>query len=123
MKLHSTVNQFYQTVTAYDIHSVKINDVAYSHSLIVTPMTPAISWDISHYKDFNKDHIAQIMATSPDIVILGTGTLQHFLPGNITTAFLQQQVGLEMMSNDAACRTYNILMSEGRKVTLCLIFE
>lgn len=123
MKLHSTVNQFYQTVTAYDIHSVKINNIAYNHSLIVTPMTEPVSWDISDYKAFNKDHIAQIMATSPDIVILGTGQQQHFLPGNITTSFLQQHVGIEMMSNDAACRTYNILMSEGRKVTLCLIFE
>lgn len=123
MKLHSTVNQFYQTVTAYDVKQVKINDIPYSTSLIVTPMTAPVACAITNYNDFNQSHIDQIMATSPDVVILGTGQQQHFLPSTIMSGFLQQHVGIEMMSNDAACRTYNILMSEGRKVTLCLIFE
>lgn len=123
MKLHSTVNQFYQTVTAYDVDSVKINDVQFTSSLIVTPTTAPVVWPVNHYQAINTVHLEQILATSPDLVILGTGQQQHFLNSNMLKPFMQQRVGIEMMSNDAACRTYNILMSEGRKVTLCLIFE
>ena len=123
MKLHTSVNQFYQTITAYETDFVKINDVSFNTSLLVTPTTAPVSLNIDDYKDLSSAIIEQMMATAPDVVLLGTGKQQHFLPGNLSKVFLQKNIGIETMSNDAACRTYNILMAEGRKVTLCLIFE
>ena len=66
-------------------------------------------------------HFAQILADAPDVVILGTGERQRFVHPKLTAALTMRRIGVECMDSQAACRTYNILMGEGRKVTLALI--
>ena len=123
MKLHTTSTQHYQTVTAYDESGVEINAVRFSHSLIVLPETAPAPWPPRSFDDLNADHFAQIDATSPDVVILGTGTKQRFVHPRLISALTSRRIGVECMDSQAACRTYNILMAEGRKVVLALIFE
>jgi uncharacterized protein len=60
-------------------------------------------------------------AVEPDLVILGTGMRQRFVAPALTSRLLSRRIGVECMDNQAACRTYNILMAEGRKVALALI--
>jgi uncharacterized protein len=110
MKLHATATKQYQTVTAYDEHSVEINALPYAYSLIVLPETAPTAWPVASFEALTMEHFAQIDATQPDVVILGTGRKQR-------------RIGIECMDNHAACRTYNILMAEGRKVALALIIE
>ena len=62
-----------------------------------------------------------LAATEPDLVILGTGERQRFLTPGLMASLMARRIGLECMDNQAACRTYNILMAEGRKVALALI--
>ena len=121
MKLHSIPNQHYQTVTAYDQNSVEINAIKFSHSLIVLPELPPIAWTVDHFTALTEDHFKTIAAFHPDVVILGTGAKQHFAHPKLTACLINQHVGVECMDSQAACRTYNILMAEGRKVALALI--
>lgn len=123
MKLHTTSTQHYQTVTAYDDEGVEINTVRFSHSLIVLPETPPVAWPPTSFDELNAGHFEQIGAASPDVVILGTGTKQRFVHPRLTSALTARRIGVECMDSQAACRTYNILMAEGRKVVLALIFE
>ncbi|RJG06319.1 hypothetical protein D3870_10135 [Noviherbaspirillum cavernae] len=123
MKLHSTPTQHYQTVTAYDETGVELNAVHFSHSLIVLPEVAPVPWSPVSFDMLSSEHFAQIEATDPDVVILGTGEHQHFVHPKLTAALAARRIGVECMSNQAACRTYNILMAEGRKVVLALIFE
>jgi uncharacterized protein len=123
MKLHATETRHYQTVTAYDDNGVEINAVRYSHSLIVLPETIPAAWGPASFENLNADHFAQIAATEPDVVILGTGARQRFVHPRLIQALTERRLGVECMDNQAACRTYNILMAEGRKVALALIFE
>lgn len=123
MKLHTTATQHYQTITAYDESGVEINAVRFSHSLIVLPETAPVAWPARSFEDLNTDHFAQIAATSPDVVILGTGARQRFVHPKLIGALTSRRIGVECMDSQAACRTYNILMAEGRKVVLALIFE
>lgn len=123
MKLHSTDTQQYQTVTAYDESGVEINTVPFRHSLIVMPEVAPIAWPVSSFEALTAEHFAQIDAALPEVVILGTGARQRFLHPKLITALTARRVGVESMDNQAACRTYNILMAEGRKVALALIFE
>lgn len=123
MKLHSTPTQHYQTVTAYDDTGVEINAVRFSHSLIVLPEVAPAAWPPASFDDLTSGHFAQIDATLPDVVILGTGKRQRFVHPKLTAALAARRVGVECMDNQAACRTYNILMAEGRKVALALIFD
>jgi uncharacterized protein len=123
MKLHSTPTQQYQTVTAYDDNGVEFNAVRYTTSLLVLPEVAPVAWPVGGFDTLNAEHFAHIASFSPDVVILGTGLRQRFVHPQLTGALTSQRIGIECMDNQAACRTYNILMTEGRKVALALIFE
>ena len=121
MKLHASTTKQYQTVTGYDDSGVEINAAPFRHSLIVMPETPPRAWDVSRFEDLTEAHFAQIEADLPDVVILGTGERQRFVHPGLIAGLAARRIGVECMDSKAACRTYNILMGEGRKVTLALI--
>lgn len=121
MKLHSTTTQQYQTVTAYDESGVEINAIHFSHSLIVLPEIKPLQWPVASFDALEADNFTPINDLNPDVVILGTGMKQRFIHPRLITALTQRRIGVECMDNHAACRTYNILMAEGRKVALALI--
>lgn len=123
MKLHATHTQQYQTVTAYDDIGVELNAQRFEFSLIVLPEVAPTPWPITHFDQLTPEHFEQIAATLPDVVILGTGTKQRFVHPRLIGALTSKHKGVECMDNQAACRTYNILMAEGRKVALALIME
>ena len=123
MKLHASTTQQYQTVTGYDDRGVEINAQHYGASLIVLPETPPRPWNVTAFEDLTEAHFSQIEADLPDVVILGTGERQRFIHPRLLAPFAARRVGVECMDNKAACRTYNILMGEGRKVTLALILN
>ncbi len=123
MKLHATPTQQYQTVTGYDDKGVEINAVAFDYSLIVLPEAAPVPWPVAKFEDLKVEHFAQIDAISPDVVIVGTGTRQRFAHPKLFSMLTKRRIGIECMDSQAACRTYNILMAEGRKVALALIIE
>jgi uncharacterized protein len=69
------------------------------------------------------EHFEAIAADKPDVVILGTGERQRFVHPRLVASLSALRIGVESMDSHAACRTYNILMGEGRKVTLALIID
>jgi uncharacterized protein len=123
MKLHSDNTQQYQTVTGYDAKGVEINAQRFDFSLIVMPEVPPRAWPVGRFEDLAPDHFEQIAKDAPDVVVLGTGERQRFVHPRLATSLSSLRIGVECMDNHAACRTYNILMGEGRKVTLALIIE
>jgi uncharacterized protein len=123
MKLHSDSTQQYQTVTGYDASGVEINAQRYNYSLIVMPEVPPRPWDVASFEDLTAQHFEAIARDKPDVVILGTGERQRFVHPRLVASLAALRVGVESMDSHAACRTYNILMGEGRKVTLALIIE
>ena len=123
MKLHSDSTQQYQTVTGYDATGVEINAQRFNYSLLVMPETPPRPWNVTRFEDLQAAHFEQIAADAPDVVILGTGERQRFVHPRLIAALSSRHIGVESMDSQAACRTYNVLMGEGRKVTLALILE
>ena len=123
MKLHATSTQQYQTVTAYDDAGVEINLVRFTASFLVLPEAAPVAWPVAGFDQLTAENFIQIDATRPDVVILGTGRRQRFVHPKLTTSLTSRRIGVECMDNQAACRTYNILMAEGRKVALALIID
>jgi uncharacterized protein len=123
MKLHSSNTEKYQTVTGYDQSGVEINAKRYDYSVLVMPETPPRPWNVTRFEDLTAEHFEEIAADKPDVVVLGTGERQRFVHPRLIAGLSKQHVGVESMDSHAACRTYNILMGEGRKVTLALIIE
>ncbi|CUI04733.1 Mth938-like domain-containing protein [Massilia antarctica] len=121
MKLHSSTTQQYQTVTGYDDTGVEINAQRFDYSLLVMPETPPRAWDVPTFDALTAAHFETIEQDKPDVVILGTGERQRFVHPKLIAALHERRIGCECMDNKAACRTYNILMGEGRRVTLALI--
>jgi len=123
MKLHSSSTDKYQTVTGYDQAGVEINAQRYDYSVLVMPETPPRPWDVGSFDELRAEHFEQIAADKPDVVILGTGERQRFVHPRLVASLAALRIGVECMDSHAASRTYNILMGEGRKVTLALIIE
>jgi uncharacterized protein len=123
MKLHSATTKQYQTVTGYDDQGVEINAERYAFSLIVMPETAPRPWDAPTFEALTAAHFEQIEADQPDVVILGTGARQRFVHPRLVAILSARHIGVECMDSKAACRTYNVLMGEGRKVTLALIID
>lgn len=121
MKLHATTTQAYQTVTGYEDDWVEINAVRFSHSLVVLPESAPVAWPVSAFETLSAADFVSLEATGPDLVILGTGLRQRFVAPGLISGLLNRRIGVECMDNQAACRTYNILMAEGRRVALALI--
>jgi uncharacterized protein len=121
MKLHASTTKQYQTVTGYDDSGVEINAERFNYSLIVMPETPPRAWNVPTFEALTEEHFAAIGRDDPDVVILGTGERQRFVHPRLIGSLAERRIGVECMDSKAACRTYNILMGEGRKVTLALI--
>ncbi len=121
MKLHPTTTQQYQTVTGYEVDWVEINAVRFDHSLVVLPEQPPVTWPVTDFDALQTSDFAPVEALAPDLLILGTGQKQRFASPRLLAGLLGKRIGVECMDNQAACRTYNILMAEGRKVALAVI--
>jgi uncharacterized protein len=108
-------------ISGYESRRIFVNDQAYGTGLIVSPGCIVTDWGPERAADLAPHHFEALVETDPQIIILGTGERQVFPDPQAYLAVLQQGLGVEVMDTGAACRTYNILMSEGRKVTAGLI--
>ena len=108
-------------IHAYGPGQVTINQQAYRRSLLVTPSRLIIDWPPQSFSDLLAQHFDQIRELNPEVVVLGTGVRLHFPRTADTRALIQANIGLEVMDTGAACRTYNILMQDGRRVAAALL--
>lgn len=121
MKLHLTRAEGNNLITAYQAGEVAINHQRFQQSLIVLPDQINTDWQVKHFDALTEAHFDAIAALKPEVTILGTGETHRFVHPKLTKALTEQGLSVECMSTDAACRTYNILMSEGRQVAAALI--
>lgn len=121
MKLHLTRAAGNQLITGYGPDWVDINDVRHQASLIVLPNQLVTDWPVTDFDLLAIEHIQQIALLAPEVVLLGTGATHRFVHPRIARPLLDIGVSLECMDTAAACRTYNILMAEGRHVAAALI--
>jgi uncharacterized protein len=121
MKLNLAAAGVRNLFTAYGEGYVMVNRTRYEASLIMLPDEPVESWPIRAVEELTEAHFAPILTHRPEIVLLGTGATLQFPAREIRRALANMQIGVEIMDTFAACRTYNILASEGRKVAAALL--
>ncbi len=108
-------------VRAYDQGELVINEHRHRHSVIVMPDRLITDWEPQTFAELREDHFLTISELEPQLVILGTGAEQQFPQPALYAVLLNRGVGVEIMNTPAACRTYNILVSEGRRVAAALL--
>ena len=122
MKLHRSSPTPAQTITAYGDDYVKVNGERVGASAVVTP-EKTLEWENRTFDALSRDDFAFLATLDLEIVLLGTGPRQRFPHPRLTAPLAQAGIGLEVMDLKAACRTYNILVAEERKVGLALLFK
>jgi uncharacterized protein len=118
---HKPGNHYF--VRAVEMHRVLIGDQYYDSSLIVGARLIETNWPIRALSALCPEHLSPMLSHQPELILLGAGTRQQFASREVLGTCLQQGVGLECMTLEAACQTFNILMSENRRVIMGLIFE
>ena len=111
----------------YEIHSyekgkLKINETIYANSIILGTHVLEI-WQPQSLQELTASNLERILDFKPDVVLLGTGEKLIFPESKLFETFYQHQIGIEVMSTLAACRTFNVLMSEGRNVIAALLIQ
>lgn len=106
--------------TGYGPGFVAINQVRHGNHLLVTA-DRIMPWDISGFEALQATHFEYLLSLQPEIVVFGTGATLRFPGPNLTKLMARAGVGLEVMDSHAACRTYNILTAEGRKVLAAIL--
>ncbi len=108
-------------VEGYGSEGIRIGGRTFRVGLILTPERLIEGWGPENPSGLTPAHVAQILELGPHVIVIGTGSRQVFPDPSVYDAIAGSGVGLEIMDSGAACRTYNILMAEGRRVAAGLM--
>lgn len=122
MKLHLDGADNIYFVQAYDHDSVTIREKRYCDNLLVMPKRLEI-WTATAFAALTIADFSLLTTWKPEVVLLGTADKLRFPPTEILSSLIQQGIGVEVMDRYAACRTFNILVAEGRDVAAALLFH
>jgi len=121
VKLHASIPSGVNTITGYGEGYVMVNGERRASSVVVLP-DRVEQWSAATFDALTLEDFAFLKNLGAEIVLLGTGARQRFPHPRLTAALAQAGIGLEVMDVQAACRTYNILVAEERKVAAALLF-
>jgi uncharacterized protein len=116
MKFAEDHNNAHYKIDGYESTGININGRLFDQPLVLSPMEFIEHWTPQNMSELNPEHLDEIFAMKPEVILLGTGEKQIFPRNEIMRRFAQEKIGYEIMTTQAACRTFNILMSEDRNV-------
>jgi uncharacterized protein len=110
-------------IARHDVGRVVIGATAYSHSLVVPWVGEPAAWNVARFDDLQVEHFEQLLSLQPELVIFGSGLRLRFAPPALLRPLIERRIGVECMDTAAACRTYNVLVSERRSVVAALLMQ
>jgi len=116
MKFAEDHNNSKFKITGYESDGVEINGLMQRQPFILSPMAFIKEWEPQDSSALTVDHFDEFYKLKPEVIILGTGKIQTFPDREILKYLVQNRIGYEIMDTQAACRTFNIIMAEGRNV-------
>ena len=123
MKLQSDPHSGANTITGYGDGYVEINQIPYNHAVLLSSDGAISAWPVALFDGLKESDFAQMVDLKPELILIGTGSRQRFPKPELLKSLILAKIGFEIMDSQAACRTYNILVGEGRQVLLALIVE
>lgn len=123
MKLTDERNAGANTVRSYSPGQIKVGDAVITRSCLISASTLITDWRPQSLSELTLEDLEPIFGLAPEIVVLGAGAKQRFPPMEWMAALMSRGIGCDVMDTGAACRTYNVLISEGREVVAALFVE
>jgi uncharacterized protein len=111
------------TISRHEPGRLWVGATAVSHSVLVPWEGALMPWDVTSFELLTSSHFEQIIALQPELVIFGSGGRLRFPAPALLRALHERRIGVETMDTAAACRTYNVLVSEYRSVVAALLME
>ena len=110
-------------VTRQERGRIWVGATPFTHSLLVPRAGAVLPWEPQGFEQLSAAAFECILALRPELVIFGSGGRLRFVAPALMRALIEQRVGVETMDTAAACRTYNVLVNEGRLVVAALLLE
>jgi len=123
MKLKLAQTENLNVFTGYGEGHVSVNGIRYDNNLIALPQRLIPEWTTASFESLDISDFELLASLEHEIILLGTGNTLRFPPPELTQPIIRARKGLEVMDIQAACRTYNLLISEGRQAIAALIFS
>lgn len=121
MKFQPDVLAGTNVITRHDADALWVGNQRFSHSLLVPWTGQVLPWAPSRPDELEASHFEAILALQPELVIFGSGPRLKFVAPALMRALIDRRVGVETMDTPAACRTFNVLVSEGRSAVAALL--
>ena len=121
MKLNQNINKEVNFIKSIDSQSVLLNDTIINQSCIVANQHIHTDLNLTNILELTPTHIQKLLENKPEIIILGSGNEHKFPKIEVLAPIADKNIGFEVMNNQSAARTYNVLVAEERKVTCLLI--
>ncbi len=121
MKFQPDVLAGTNVITRHDADALWVGPQRFGHSLLVPWQGPVLPWAPATPADLLPEHFDAVLALQPELVIFGSGPRLRFVPPALVRALIERRIGVETMDTGAACRTYNVLVSEGRSAVAALL--
>lgn len=123
MQFHRDSGKDLNLISALGERSLRVGESEVTGSCIVSANTLVSDWRVANIDALDAAALAPILEMRPEIVLLGSGVVLRFPDSSIRQRFAEAGIGLEVMDTAAACRTYNVLVHEGRQVVAALIID
>jgi uncharacterized protein len=123
MKLQADRIEGQNAIARHGPGGVIVNGVEHRRSVVVPWTGEARPWAVDAFDGLAEPHFASLADLAPELVIFGSGIRLRFVHPALLKPLLARRIGVETMDTAAACRTYNVLLAEGRKVVAALLFE
>ncbi len=123
MKLQADRIEGLNAIARHGPGGVAVNGVEHASSVLVPWRGAVVPWPVRDFESLDASHFDAIAALKPELVIFGSGPRLRFPKPAWLKPLIEQRIGVETMDSAAACRTYNVLLAEGRPVVAALIFE
>ncbi len=123
MKLHADRIEGQNTIARHGPDGVIVNGVEHRTSVLVPASGNVSEWPVANFGALTEAHFETIAALAPELVVFGSGPRIRFPHPSLLKPLIARRIGVETMDTAAACRTYNVLLAEGRAVIAALLFE
>ncbi len=110
-------------IISYSNDSFKLKDTLVETNLVISKDRLIKNWLVDSYQNLATQHLDQIISWQPELIIIGIGNAPSFPNPELTAHAASKNIGLEIMDTGAACRSYNLLVDEGRDVVACLFLS
>nr|HET7859011.1 Mth938-like domain-containing protein [Caldimonas sp.] len=122
MKMRADRIEGRNAIARHGPDGVVVNGVEHTESVLVPWQGDVASWDAPSFESLTAEHFARVVALAPELVVFGSGERLRFPSPALLRPLIDAAIGFETMDSRAACRTYNVLLAEGRRVVAALLF-